>query len=421
VSIWRTRRWQAHVGKAATATACGLALLAVGCGAGDGGGGDATAAGKAVTIYSSLPLQGASRSLSSDVVDGIKLALEQAGNKAGKWPVRYISLDDSTAQAGQWDPGQTTTNARRAIQDKSTVAFLGDYNSGATALSLPMTNEAGIAQVSMNASLGLTQKTGVPGEPEKYYPSGRRTYVRIWPPDNIQAGALLAFAKSEGVGSLYLLDDKEVYGQGIANLIESGASDAGVKIAGRGSIDPRAPNYRSLADNIRRTGADGVFFGGIEAANATQLWRDLSSAMPDAKLLGPDGITTASFAKTIGKAERQTLLTAANLPAENYPASGREFFAEFEKKHGRTPDTFAIYGYEMMALTLDAIARAGDRGNDKQVVLEQLYETRDRDSVLGTYSIDKNGDTTLNAFGGYGVKDGKLKFVRTLSGPDSGS
>src|SRR2546429_184211 len=151
-----------------------------------------------IDIYSSLPLQGASSAQTGPMVNGIKLALSQAGNKAGQWTVNYQSLDDSTAAAGKWDPGQTAADARKAASDPKAVYYIGEFNSGASQVSIPILNQAGIPQVSpANTYVGLT--TGLsgsaPGEPQKFYPSGKRTYLRIVPIDSIQAAAGLLAMK----------------------------------------------------------------------------------------------------------------------------------------------------------------------------------------------------------------------------------
>src|SRR4051812_30143244 len=172
------------------ATGCLAAALALGvtaCGSSDdNGGGSSGSSGssggssKTVTVYSSVPLQGASRASTGDLVNGAKLALEQAGGKAGKITVKYVSLDDSTAQAGNWTPEATSANARKAAQDKSTAVYIGEFNSGASAVSIPILNEAGVPQISpANTAVGLTtDKPGAtPGEPDKYYPTGTRTYT----------------------------------------------------------------------------------------------------------------------------------------------------------------------------------------------------------------------------------------------------
>ncbi len=154
-----------------------------------------------LTIYSSLPLQGDSRPQSTDVVNGEKLALEEAGGKVGKYKIKYKSLDDSTAAAGKWEPGQTSADARKAAQDQSTIVYLGEFNSGASAISIPILNEAGILQVSpSNTYVGLTRSEGADkGEPDKYYPSGKRTFGRVVPADHIQAAAQVDLPEGRGL------------------------------------------------------------------------------------------------------------------------------------------------------------------------------------------------------------------------------
>jgi branched-chain amino acid transport system substrate-binding protein len=152
-----------------------LALVACGssskssstAGAGSSGG---SSSGKTVDIYSSLPLQGSSSAQTQPMVNGIKLALSEAGNKAGQWTVKYSSLDDSTAAAAKWDPGQTAANARKAASDSKAVYYMGEFNSGASEVSIPILNEAGLPQVSpANTYVGLTtnEPGSAKGEPQK--------------------------------------------------------------------------------------------------------------------------------------------------------------------------------------------------------------------------------------------------------------
>src|SRR5918912_2558434 len=198
-----------------------LALTVAACGETGQGGGGGSAAGqpaKTLTIYSSLPLQGPARQKNTAIVNGAKLALEQAGNKAGKFRIAYKSLDDSTAQAGGWEPSATSANARKAAQDKSAIAYIGEYNSGATAVSLPILNQAGLLQISPgNTAVGITSSDpgAAPGEPDKYYPTGKRTYARLLPRDTVQGAALVGVMKEQGCTSAYILNDKEVYGAGL--------------------------------------------------------------------------------------------------------------------------------------------------------------------------------------------------------------
>src|SRR5215218_1274943 len=383
-----------------------------------GGGGASSEGGGSLTVYSSLPLQGASRPQSEDVINGIKLALKQKGGKCGDFTIKYVSLDDATAAAGKWEAGQTSANARKVAQDDSAIAYLGEFNSGASAISIPITNEAGILHVSpSNTAYGLT-KSGpgaAPGEPDKYYPSGERNYGRVVPIDNIQGAAQAQYMKDEGVTSVYILDDAEVYGKGVAANTKIAAEKLGIKIAGEDSWDGKASNYRALAGKIKATGADGVFTGGIIDNNAPQLYKDLHAAMPDAKLFGPDGVATVDFSKEIpADVQKVTFLTAPTLAPDELPAAGQQFYKDYEAEYGEPQDEidpYAVYGYEAMGVVCDAIAQGGD---DRKAVIDAFFATKGRESPLGVYDIDADGDTTLSDYGGYLAEGGKLVFNKVI-------
>jgi branched-chain amino acid transport system substrate-binding protein len=398
----------------------GFTVAACGSDSSDNAPPASTAASKAVTIYSSYPLQGAGRAQSEAAVNGAKLALEQAGGKAGAIRVTYKPLDDATAQAANWTPEQTSANARKAAQDKSTALYLGEFNSGGSAVSIPILNEAGIAQISpSNTAVGLTtnEPGATPGEPDKYYPTGKRTFARIVPKDTIQGAALATLMKEDGCTKVQLLNDKEVYGAGLANNISASAKAQGLTITSNEAIDKNSPNYRSVAQKAKAAGADCMVFSGITANNAAQVFKDFASALPAAKLYGPDGVADTTFAspKTGIPPEvaDRTKVTIATLSPDQYPAQGREFFKSYTEKYGEAnPDPYAIYGYEAMELALDAIKRSGT--GERADVVKALFSTKDRNSVLGTYSIDANGDTSLTDYGVYSIKDGDLQFDKTI-------
>jgi branched-chain amino acid transport system substrate-binding protein len=398
-------------------TALAFGVAACGGDDGGGGGGGSDSGRTTLTIYSSLPLQGDSRPQSESVVNGEKLALEEAGGKVGQFKITYKSLDDATAAAGKWEAGQTSANARKAAQDQSTIVYLGEFNSGATAISLPITNEAGILQISpSNTYVGLTRAEGADkGEPDKYYPSGKRTYGRVVPADHIQAAAQVAYQKGEGCTKLYVLNDKEVYGKGIADQVASIAKQQGLQVLGNDGIDTKAANFRTVATKIKSAGADCMFFGGITQNKGVQVFSDVHAANPDAKLFGPDGVAESPFTSKISTAvQKMTYVTNPTLDPKLYPASAQQFFDNYKSKYGKDPEPYAIYGYEAMKVALLAIQNAGDKGNDRQAVIDAFYKIKDRDSVLGKYSIDENGDTTLSDYGADVVKSGKLVFDKVL-------
>ena len=381
--------------------------------------------GGTVDIYSSLPLQGASSAQTGPMVNGIKLALSQAGNKAGQWTVNYQSLDDSTAAAGQWDAGQTAADARKAASDPKAVYYIGEFNSGASEVSIPILNQAGIPQVSpANTYVGLTTDvTGVsaPGEPQKYYPTGTRTYLRIVPIDSIQAGADLMAMKQAGCTKVAVANDKQAYGAGLAQLIELEKGSYGLTVTSNTGIDPTAPNFRSYASTIKGQGADCFFFAGITANGAVQITKDVHSAIPTAKIFGGDGVCTDSYTNATKGGIPAALYpltecTVATLDLTAYPG-GKDFLAAYKAKYGvSSPDPYAIYGYEAMKLGLDTIKQLGAKGNNKADVLKALFAIKARPSVLGTYGFNKNGDTTLKSYGLYKVgSDGEPVFVKTLT------
>jgi branched-chain amino acid transport system substrate-binding protein len=405
-----------------------IAMTAAGCSSSGSsstsGGGTSTSGGGTVDFYSSLPMQGASSAQTGPLVNGIKLALAQAGGKAGQWTVNYQVLDDSTAAAGKWDPGQTAANARKVASDPKAVYYMGEFNSGASEVSIPILNEAGIPQVSpANTYVGLTTNLpgSAPGEPQKYYPSGKRTYLRIVPIDSIQAAADLMAMKEAGCTKVAVANDKEAYGAGLATLLGLEKAFYGVTIVSDTGIDPTAPNFRSYASTIKGQGADCFFFAGIVSNGAVQITKDVHSAIPTAKVFGGDGVCTDSY----------TSSTKGGIPASLYPLSectvatqdlaaypgGKDFLAAYKAKYGvANPDPYAIYGYEVMKLGLETVKALGAKGNSKSDVLNALLAIKDRQSVLGTYGFNANGDTTLKSYGLYKVgSDGEPVFSKTLT------
>ncbi len=413
----------------AIAAAVAAAALAAGCSSGSsssasGSTSSGSASGNTVDIYSSLPMQGASNVQTIPMVNGMKLALEQAGSKAGNFTVNYTVLDDSTAAAGKWDPSQTAANARKVAADPKAVYYMGEFNSGASEVSIPILNQAGIPQVSpANTYVGLTTKLpgSAPGEPDKYYPTGDRTYLRIVPIDSIQGAADLLAMKQAGCTKVAVANDKEAYGAGLAQLVELEKGMYGVNVVSNTGIDPTASNYRTYAASIKAQGADCFFFSGITANGGIQITKDVNAALPTAKIFGPDGMCTTAWTKASAggvpaSIDPQLECTVATLDLAAYPG-GKDFLAAYKAKYGTaSPDPYSIYGYEVMKLGLDTIKSLGANGSNKADVLKALFATKSRSSVLGTYGFDANGDTTLKSYGLYSAdKSGNLVFKATLT------
>ena len=404
-----------------------LAALAAlsGCGGGAKDTPDGRIRGNTLTIYASVPLRGLSRVSGTAAVSGARLALAEVGGRIGEYRVALKVLDDATVAKGGWDPGQTTINARVAVLDPTTIAYLGELNSGASAVSIPPLNRAGIPQVSPTSSaVGLTTSgpSTSPGEPQKYYPTGVRTFARVVPNDTIQANAQVRVQRSLGCHSTYVLDDGEVDGADAARSFAVAAQRAGLRLAGTQTFPRNATSYTALASGVAQTHPGCVLISADTESGAALLTAQLAAAMPAARLFGTAGLAESTYTDParggipLAVAPR-VVLTAPALSLSQYPASARAFTAAYQRRFGPVePDS--IFGYEAMSLLLNAIGRATDGGTKPAVrsaVRAALFATRDRRSVLGTYSIDPNGDTTLRRYGVYGIVAGRLTFWQAIA------
>ncbi len=381
-------------------------------------------AGGTLTIYSSMPLQGPSSVSGQAVLDGEQLALSQIGSRIGHYRIAFKSLDDATAQRGEWDPGQTTLNADLALRDKTAVGYIGELNSGASAISIPLLNRLGMAQISpTSTAVGLTVNGAAasPGEPQKYYPTGVRTFARVVPNDQVQARAMVTLQLEEGCTKTYVLEDGEVDGEDSATTFEVEAKGSPLKVVAVQMFEPKATDYRALAASVAQTGANCVLVSAIANNHAPLLSEQVVAALPSALVFGTAGLADGTYADpeqggiplALGS---RVLITAPTLGPEEGPPSARAFDDAYALRYG-DPQPPAIFGYEAMSLMLNAIDRATDHGRKpalRSKVVAAIFATHDRHSVLGTYSIDHNGDTTLDRYGVWKLLDGRLEFWKAI-------
>jgi branched-chain amino acid transport system substrate-binding protein len=396
-----------------------FAPLLTGCGGVGVSSGASSALGNQLAIYSSLPLQGPSAGVSEEIVDGEKLALADAGGRIGQFKISYVSLDDSNPKSGQWDPGVTATDAKTAAQDTGTIAYLGEYNSAATAISLPLINAAGIAQVSPESPyVGLTSTLDAgQDEPERFYPSGKRNFARLQPGDPAQAEAQVELMRTLGVKKIYVLNDQDPFEIPLSQIVVGDAEHAGIRVAGNDSLSttPGAV-FTGEVEKIVASKAQAVFFAGGPGTGTVALWKQLHGADPRLWLLGSSSLAGEAFTAKLGAAASGAYLTTPLLPLSLYPSSARRVLDDYRNRFAAAGGPYALYGYEAMTVVLDAIRAAGSRGNDRQAVIEKLLATKDRDSVIGQYSIEADGETTLSSYGVDRVAgDGRPVFSRVLT------
>ncbi len=400
-------------------------MLLSACGAAAAGG------GKTLKIVSSLPMTGSSLTQTQTIVNAEQLRLAQANYQAcgGKYKLSYEAWDDASAAQGQWDPAVETENGNKAAADPSVIAYLGTFNSGAAKLSIPILDQAGLVMISpANTYAGLTKPgMGEPGEPDKYYPTGIRNYARVVTADDVQGKVDANFMFNQlHVKTVYILDDQQLYGKGIADVFEATAKQLGMTVLGHEGIDTKAADYKALMQKISTSNngqpPDGIFVGMVIDSNAAQLLKDKVAIMGDntkVKFMGPDGIQTQAMIDGAGKdvAEGIYASVAGLAFPDNLTPAGKKFVADYEAKYGKLTEPYSIYGYETMNVLLKAIenvcASGGDPSNRK-AVRDAVFAIKDFNGVLGTWSFDKNGDTTLTDMTVYEVKNGSYVAVGTF-------
>lgn len=413
-----------------------LALAAAGCGGDDDDGGDGGGGGGAVEalpsascgpirqgeeepdalIASDLPLQGANRSLTTEMADAIEYMLEQQDWKAGDTVLGYQSCDDSTAQAGSWDSAKCSSNGRAYANNASVIGVIGTFNSGCAKLVIPIANRESLAMVSpANTYPGLTE--GGPGteagEPDNYYPTGTRNYARVVWNDQFQGAANAQYANELGLKKIFILNDGETYGLGIATLFSDYAKKLGIQILGNQKWDKKASSYESLASRISSSGADAVFLGGIVCNNGGKLIKDINAGAPNVQLLGPDGWTPISATiEGAGAAANNMYITQPGVPVDQLKAAGKEFVDGFTEAEGKAPNPYTAYAAQAAQVLLAAIEKGG---TDRAAVSSALFETDVTDGIIGSFQIDENGDTTLGLVSVYQIKNGEETFVKSVT------
>ena len=412
-----------------------LALVAAGCGGGDdeGGGGSTSPSGggggdtSAITalpssscspieykgsepadflLASDFPLQGSSRTQTIQINAAIRYLLDQNDWKAGDHTLAFQACDDATAQAGKWDSGKCSQNANAYAQNEKLIAVIGTFNSGCAAIEIPVLNQApggGLLLLSPANTYGCLTEPCAGDEPEKYYPSGTRNYARVAPSDPNQGAVDAEFLASKGVKSVYILNDKEAYGLGVAKNFQGAAEHLGIKVLGFAAYDPKQPNFQATFTKIKGTDPDAVFIGGLVDENSGQLIDDKVSVLgpntdnPDdgVMLMLPDGFTTdAIFDPGEGgtKNAKGAYFSVAGAPIDQYKGKGKEF-ADAIKSQIDAPavDPYAILGAQAAEVVLDAIANSdGSRGQ----VIQNVFQTKIDNGYIGSFEINENGDVT---------------------------
>jgi branched-chain amino acid transport system substrate-binding protein len=417
-----------------------FALVAAGCGGSkSSGGGNASAlpASSCSDIYyqgsgkpqyiiaSDLPLQGSGRTQTVQMTEAIKFILKQHNFKAGKYTIGYQSCDDATAQLGKWASEKCSANANAYANNKAVVGVIGTFNSGCAEIIIPVLNRAPNGPVGMvspaNTYVGLTHSGPgtAAGEPDKYYPTGKRNYIRIVAADDFQGAADAQLAQQIGLKKVYVLNDKEAYGLGVATDFRNSATKLNITIAGFAAWNGKASSYAGIATKIKQSGADGVFLGGLVCENGGKLVKDLRAGLdPTVKILSPDGFTPISaVVQGAGQAAAGQYVSVAGLPNEQLGPTGQKFIKDFgATQSGGQVDPYSSYAAQATEVLLTAIT--GSDGT-RAGVAANLFKTDVKDGILGSFKINAQGDTNANPVSIYQIKGGKQTTYKVITPPVS--
>ena len=362
-------------------------------------------------VASDLPLQGAIRHQTLQISRAILWELQQKGWKAGSLNIGYQSCDDSTAQTAGWDSAKCATNGRLYASNRSVIGVVGTFNSGCAKIEVPILNRAHPGPLAMvspaNTNPGLT-KHWDPGEPQKYYPTGVRNYARVVATDDFQGPADAMWSKSLGYKKVYVLNDKQTYGFGVATTYKNAAKKLGIQVVGFKGWDAKQSSYEALANLVKASGAQAVFLGGIVCNNGAKLMQDLRAVAPKVKLQMPDGFSDPGANGAVGNG---AYISVAGQPPKSLTGQGAIFVKSFGKQIGTAPNPYAQYGAQAMQVMLQAVAAgAGDRAK----TTKSIFGLTITNGIIGNFTINSSGDTNLTPITIYRQAGKALIPVKTI-------
>jgi branched-chain amino acid transport system substrate-binding protein len=352
-------------------------------------------------IASDLPLIGGSRTQTIQMNKAMVYVLSQQDWKAGDKKIAFQACNDATAQLAKWDPTKCSANAHSYAGDSDLIGIVGTFNSGCAAIEIPVLNKApggGLAMISPANTYGCLTEPCAGNEPEKYYPSSTRNYARVAPSDPNQGAVDAKFLQSKGVKSVYILNDKEAYGLGVAKNFSGAAKALGMTVTGFSAYDPKSANFQATFTKIKNTNPDAVFIGGLIDENSGQLINDKVAVLGDNKkvlLMLPDGFTTdAVFQRSEGgtPSANGAYFSVAGVGIDKYKGAALKFIDGFKSElNGKAVDPYAILGAQAAQVLLDAIERSdGSRSS----VIEEVFKTKIKNGLIGDFELNENGDLT---------------------------
>jgi branched-chain amino acid transport system substrate-binding protein len=372
-----------------------------------------------VLIVSDMPLQGTYANDGLQGTKAVQIVLRKRAFKAGDKTVGYVSCDGA-APRDDISPAKCRRAGRAYVAAREVVGVIGPFFSTCAVHMMPALNRAGLLEVgASNTYVGLTRGgPGIPGdEPAKFFPTGRRTFVRLAAPDDLQGRAQVALARERGERSAYALyDGVDAYGLGAASGFRDAARAAGIDVVGFERWNPTAPDYRALARRVARSGADGVFLGGYVVSNAGTLIRQLRTTLgDDVTLMATEGMFPITVLRArAGDAAEGMLITLSSVANERLEGAGADFLAAFRKATSQNPCCYTVHVAQATEALLAAIA-ASD--GSRELVTAAMLKLRVRDGIIGDFGFDASGDVTPALVSVYRVTNGQQKLFDVVRNP----
>jgi branched-chain amino acid transport system substrate-binding protein len=365
-----------------------------------------------VRIYVSLPLSGPRTGAS--IVNGIQLAFDEIDSRIGNAPVELVILNDGD-EAGQWQAEKEQANAEQAVADPLAVAYIGPYNSGAAKISIPITNRGGMLQISPSTTWpGLTKVGFAQGEPGIFFPTGRRTFFRTCPADDLQGPAAALWARDLNMHSFYVLDDGEAYGAGIAALFARRAEQIGLMNLGHQTIDKTAKDFQTVLAVVKAANPDMVYFGGTVANGAALIVQQMRAMGIQSAFMGPDAIVDTALIEEARAAAEGIYATFVGAPPDQLTSElGKKFYLEFKQQYNADPEAYAQFGYDAARVLISAMQQV--ERIDRASVLAYVSAGHDFNGAVGSFRFDSNGDTNETVVSGNIVQDGAFRFAKLLT------
>ncbi len=352
----------------------------------------AHAADKTVTVGINLPFTGADAHDAELIKDGALLAIDEANAQGGVagYKIEVLLLDDGTATAGQYDPAQAATNARKMVSDKQVVAAIGPQMSGSGKAMSPILSQGDLATItpaSTNPDITDPKFAG------QYRPKGKAIYFRTVTTDAFQGPNMANYyADVLKVKSVYVLDDSGAYGVGIADTFQAQAEKRGIKVLGRDQLNPREADYATTLTKIKSLNPDALYYGGVAQAGV-KLVKQSFDILPHIIKGGGDGMYGAEILRGAGfpAAEGWYATIAAPDILDNPEAA--PVIERFAKKYGQQPENYSITAYDAALVILDAVKRVAASGKEvTRDAVREAIQTGHVKTLQGEITFDENGD-----------------------------